>query len=105
MGVTLYSRLPQIAAQMPAKAGAVVQKTVMDVEAGARSAAPVDTGALQNSIQGRMTGQLDGEVTTGLEYSMYVEYGTYKMAAQPYLVPAAEQARGPFIAAMKQIVS
>jgi len=40
--------------------------------------------------------QLDGPVTyvvgTPVEYSVYVEFGTSRMAAQPYLRPAVEQA-------------
>ncbi|WP_248908150.1 hypothetical protein [Halocatena marina] len=32
-------------------------------------------------------------VATNIEYGIYVEFGTYKMAAQPYLRPAADHAR------------
>lgn len=104
MGVTLYSRIPQICAAMPARAGAVVQKTAMDIEATAKGLAPVDTGALMNSIQAQPTGQLSAIVNTGVDYAIYQEYGTYKMAAQPFMVPATVQNAGPFRAAMAQAI-
>jgi HK97 gp10 family phage protein len=31
------------------------------------------------------------EVTVGEDYGKFVEYGTYKMAAQPFLTPAFEK--------------
>lgn len=33
-------------------------------------------------------------VGTNVEYAPYVEFGTYKMAAQPYMRPAAREVRG-----------
>lgn len=50
---------------------------------------PKDTGRLAGSI----THELDGKavcVGTNVEYAPYVELGTSRMGAQPYLVPAAE---------------
>ena len=57
------------------------------VEADARGLCPVDTGELQKSITSEVSGTT-GTVGTNKEYAMYVEFGTYKMEAQPYLVPA-----------------
>lgn len=105
MGVSFYSRIPQIAANMGPRAGAIVQKTAADIEAQAKTLAPVDTGALQNSITWRPTGQTSAEVFTGIDYSIYQEYGTYKMSAQPFMVPAAWHAMPQFYAAMSGIVS
>lgn len=51
---------------------------------------PVDTGYLQSSIRGS-GGDTDGEVEASAEYAQYVEYGTWKMAAQPYFTSAVEQ--------------
>lgn len=52
---------------------------------------PVDTGNLMNSLDASTDGT---EVTaeTDCEYAEYVEYGTWKMAAQPYFLPALEEA-------------
>ena len=61
---------------------------------------PVRTGNLKSSIRIEETGQrMERLVRAGGDQASYapcVEYGTYKMAAQPYLRPAAE-ARGPEI--------
>lgn len=40
---------------------------------------------------------LSGSVTYGTDHSEYVEQGTSRMAAQPYLNPAFEGAKGPFL--------
>lgn len=101
--VTVTSRIPQIMARTRPLAMAAVAKTVQDIETGAKSRAPVDTGNLRNSIQGSVGG-LSGQVSVGAHYGIYVEFGTYKMSAQPYFIPAVEAARGPFLKAMEAIV-
>ena len=52
---------------------------------------PVDTGHLMSSLDASTDGT---RVTakTDCEYAEYVEYGTWKMAAQPYFLPALEEA-------------
>jgi HK97 gp10 family phage protein len=79
----------------------VVQKTAFDVQAGAISDAPVDTGHLKNSIQPpQMVGRLTAVIRVGADYGIYVEMGTIHTAAQPYMTPALERARQPFIQAV-----
>lgn len=104
-GVTIKSnRLGSIAAGLMPKARGAVQKAAFDVEARAKELVPVDTGALKNSIQSEMTGDLSAVVAVGMEYAPYVEYGTSRGAAQPYLTPAADMVRPGFEAAVKQLV-
>jgi len=62
------------------------------IEANAKIKAPVDTGFLRNSI---MVSEIKAENTGGYaivaviaENAAHLEYGTIKMAAQPYLRPA-----------------
>lgn len=52
---------------------------------------PVDTGFLRSTVFVREDGD---DVVIGFEapYASYVEFGTYKMAAQPYLRPAFDEA-------------
>ncbi|SRR6266700_2221890 len=57
----------------------------------ARVTVPVDTGALQNSEYTEFA-ELESEVGFMEDYAPYVELGTYKMAAQPYLMPSFELA-------------
>lgn len=53
----------------------------------ARAMCPVDTGRLKDSIT--VSAGADGaQISADTDYAAYVEFGTYKMAAQPFLVPA-----------------
>lgn len=50
--------------------------------------APVDTGRLRNSITYQVEAATNTvHVGTNVEYARYVEEGTYKQRAQPYLRP------------------
>ena len=91
-----------IAAGLEARASAVVAKTALDVEARAKTNAPVDTGFLRNSIATETNG-LTATVSVGAEYAVYQEYGTRFQAAQPFLIPAVEVVRPAFYEAMRQL--
>lgn len=78
------------------------------VEDEAKSLCPVSTeetrpggphGELRQSITSQTDG-LTGLVGTNKEYAVYVEFGTYKVAAQPYLVPALKSKQSDVIAAI-----
>lgn len=99
------NRLPAIAAMLRPRAEAVISKAAHDIEAAAKSQAPVDTGALRNSIQAHPEAALAWVVAVGVEYGIYQEFGTRKMAAQPYLIPAFQRVAPSLIAALKEIVS
>lgn len=58
----------------------------------ARDAVPVDTGNLLGSINGSTDGDGYVIVEADAEYAQYVEFGTYKMDAQPYFIPACQKA-------------
>ena len=73
-----------------------LRSTVPQIERDAKIACPVDTGNLRSSIQTEVdeTGNnVIATVGTATEYAAYVEYGTKRMAARPYLVPAFESNR------------
>ena len=55
--------------------------------------APFDTGALSASIKSRRVGG-EVEVSSNTGYGGYVELGTVKMAAQPYIMPAVQKIAG-----------
>lgn len=59
-------------------------------EGHAKKAAPVDTGNLRNSITHAVEGKA-AYIGTNVEYAPPVELGTSKMAARPYLKPAATE--------------
>lgn len=63
-------------------------------ESYAKQLCPVDTGRLRNSITHQQQDENTEIVGSNVEYSVFVEMGTRKMKAQPYLRPAAEN-HGP----------
>lgn len=64
------------------------------IERRAKYLCPVDTGKLERSIkiEDIVGGKSIGPDT---DYDVYVEYGTSKMAAQPYMRPALTENRKP----------
>lgn len=97
------NRFPQIIAGMEARAEAIVAKAAMDIEAHAKSRAPVDTGTLKNSIQAIRVGEAHWKVVVGADYGMYVEWGTVNQAAQPFLQPAIGVVTPQFIRAIRTV--
>lgn len=100
-----YNRLPEIIAMFPGAVSAVVKKTAMDIEADAKEDCPVSPGGgtLKNSIKAK-TEEFSATVSPNTDYAAYVEFGTYKMGAQPYMRPAADKNEPKFVAAMEEIV-
>ena len=84
--------LDRITAEMKPKAAKIVETYGLAVTGTAAQNAPVDTGALRNSItsESQMTGEMTFTVQDGVEYGQFVELGTSRMAAQPFLIPALE---------------
>lgn len=67
------------------------------IETEAKLNAPVDTGRLRASIHLVLRSDgLGAEVATNLSYAPYLELGTRRTPAQPFLFPAAEKYRTPF---------
>lgn len=61
----------------------------IQAEAYAKEKCPVDTGRLRSSISHTRDDSV-AYIGTNVEYAAYVELGTQKTKAQPYLRPAAE---------------
>lgn len=71
-------------------------KAAIRVERMAKRLCPVDTGRLRASITHALESDAQGVlaiVGTDVHYAPYVEFGTSRMAAQPYLRPALAAAR------------
>lgn len=97
----LISRLPAVAAQLGQRASDAVEKAGRDIEAGAKARARVDTGYMKGAIDWTPEDPYRGEVVAGADYTIYNEFGTSSMPAQPMLVPATEDARPGFEAAIR----
>lgn len=104
------SRLNEILRNLPGNRRNAVRATAFTIEGKAKVRAPVDTGALRNSIyvrMGRMPSQMPvlasdapraelpepenedtAHVGPSVEYAIYQELGTHDMAANPFLEPA-----------------
>ena len=67
----------------------------VNVQSSAKILCPVDTGRLRSSIQTapvRETAQgMSVRIGSNVNYARYVELGTRRMRAQPYLRPALHQ--------------
>lgn len=71
-----------------------VQLAAVKVEGDAKTIAPVDTGALRDSIttSGKSTATgAEASIGSSLEYAPFIELGTSRMQAQPYLHPALQK--------------
>lgn len=66
----------------------------LTAEGYAKKACPVDTGRLRNSITHAVVeGEKAVYIGTNVEYAPYVELGTSRQEAQPFLRPAANHPR------------
>lgn len=93
--------LDRIAAGLDRNTDRVVGMVANTVWIGAIARAPVDTGALMNSLhtehpRSKTWAVADGPGVEGKLYGIYQELGTWKMAAHPFLTPACEAAFSEF---------
>ncbi len=95
-GVELRWLGEQVAADIRAAALEETKNAQAYAVALAKQYVPIDTGALRDSIKAEriVANQyiLRGDITANTVYALYVEFGTYKMRAQPYLRPASDLA-------------
>lgn len=74
----------------------------MVAEGYAKRKCPVDTGNLRASITHQVDyGAKKVYIGTNVEYAPYVEMGTSKQTAQPYLRPAAQEHSSTYKAILK----
>lgn len=85
------SRQVKLAVEKGIKLG--LYTSALLVEGSATRLAAVDTGRLRGSITHRIN-NYEALIGTNVEYAPYVELGTSRMAAQPYLEPALSNNKG-----------
>lgn len=86
----LAADMKRNAARIEPMAKLIVAKTGHDLVAVAQTIVPVDTGNLKNSIGVDVNG-LEFEAGPTADYGWYVEGGTSRMHAEPYMGPAADR--------------
>lgn len=100
----LAAMLARESAKLDVRAAIVVRRAAIAIQADAQAMAPVDTGFLKSSITTTVEPDgLSADIGPEADYGRHVEEGTYRMAAQPYLVPALERQADGFVQAMEQI--
>ncbi|EPH98184.1 phage protein, HK97 gp10 family [Enterococcus faecalis 13-SD-W-01] len=105
VGVDKFTRgITQQSVKMEKAVSQEVQRSILRVEKKAKQLAPWDSGFLSNSIYSMMTSVLIGEIKSPADYSIYVEEGTRRMAAQPFLFPAVKMEYAVFMKNLNKIV-
>lgn len=97
----LRSRLPKIMADGATGTSLAVRHAEAAVERRAKEKSRVDTGTMRAGWQSREMGPFDGMVFNLTSYTIYNEFGTVNMSAQPMAVPAAEETRPEFEAEVR----
>jgi HK97 gp10 family phage protein len=95
------------------KADKIVREYGLAITLDAAKNAPVASmetsgyvgGALRNSItsESYSPGFCQYIIQDGVEYGIYQEFGTSRMAAQPWLIPAVEKWREKFLSAFAEL--
>ena|SRR5699024_2949531 len=87
------------------KVNQTIKRNVAQMQTKAMRHAPVDTGTMRRSIYIRLQPMyLSGEVTVGMNYGPYVEYGTRFMDAQPFMRPAHREQRPIFLNDLRNLI-
>lgn len=96
----LVSRLSIIADEADDAVSLALHDTADFILTLIRLYSPVDTGWLRDSYKKESLAQLHILVGTMVNYSIFQEYGTSKMAARPHVTPAFAQAGSFFEVAL-----
>lgn len=97
------NRLPALRQGIRRQAARVVKEVVTECATRAKAFAPVDTGELRDEIHTEEQGELAADAVSSVPHSIFNEFGTVKMAPQPYMAPAAEETRPRFLSRMASI--
>lgn len=89
--------LDGIVGQFDPRVDSAIRETALSAQGVAAIMAPYDTGALSNSLHIEKVQDGVYDLADGVNYGIYNELGTYKMAAHPFVVPAVEGERGRIV--------
>ena len=103
-----WSGLDKLMEELGATAGATIEAaasamktTTGQAQAQAKQIAPKRTGFMANNILvepvKKTATSVTGTVNAKADYSSFVEFGTYKMSAEPFMRPAVSAAQSLFI--------
>lgn len=87
------------------KHGLTYQRGSKTHTSSAEGEAPaIDTGVLMSSIQVTNESAYTSTVTVGSEYGAYLEFGTKRMGARPFVVPAINKVAPEFHRQVQHVV-
>lgn len=81
-----------------------IMRGALRIERGAKLRVAVDTGTTKQRIQARKLKKYKAEIISPTHYSIYLENGTRKMVAQPFLRPAVDEERPRLYENLNRIV-
>ena len=98
-----YNNLAKLAKRLPLEVDTIVKTAAFAVEGYAKDIAPFDTGALRGSIKAESKGIARAVIAPHKDYAAFLEYGTRKMKARPYMRPAAEKIAPQFFNVLRNL--
>lgn len=97
----LISKLPWIITQTDRRVQSIIEGTLLSIEEEAKARSRVDTGQMRAGWTAQMTGKHEGVVFNLVQHTIFNEYGTVNMPAQPMLAPAVEGHEEAMLQAIK----
>lgn len=108
MTVTVKLQMGKLQAlhrDVPAKADRIVEAVARELEGVAKTGAAVDTGAMRASITVQNTGHARRKIGPSVAYAVFVEMGTRRRAAKPFLMPAFDRVAPKLAQRLRELVS
>jgi hypothetical protein len=100
--VALVSRIPQIIRRVESQVDGVNQQSAQRIARDARGRVPVRTGRTRDSIRAQRAKGGGWEAVVGFP-GQFIERGTARVAARPFMMPAAEAERAAHRKAIKAL--
>ena len=101
--VKITSNIPEILTATKEAIQKAYEAVGLQGEGYAKMLCPVDTGNLRNSIT-HFTADDGAYIGTNVEYAPYVEFGTSKTPAQPFLEPAATEHSDEYVEIFREFL-
>jgi len=93
--------LDKIIRQLPGALEDVLDVAAFNVEKKAKFRVPVDTGATKNSIAVSKPSRHSRSIGPSTSYAPPLEFGTARISARPFMIPALESEKRLFIRAVE----
>lgn len=100
--INITNNMDQVKAKIRSAEVALVNKMATTAVENIKMLAPVLTGAMRDSVHVEEAATLEKPEAlvvcgdTIVDYAPYVEFGTHRMAAQPFFIPGIEQTKQNF---------